>query len=87
MLDLTDADLDRFTDQLDAVLELAGDLNAFDVDDVPPTAHPFGLTNVLRPDVAEPAQDAAAMRAEALQGGPEIEDDRYKVPPALGEAP
>ena len=87
MLELTDAELDLFTGQLDAVLDLAGELDAFDVDEVPPTAHPFGLANVLRPDVAEPPTDAAAMRAEALQGGPEIEGDRFKVPPALGEAP
>jgi aspartyl-tRNA(Asn)/glutamyl-tRNA(Gln) amidotransferase subunit C len=87
MLELSDAELDRFTGQLDAVLDLAGKLDAFDVDDVPPTAHPFGLTNVLRPDVAEPTDDAASVRAEALQGGPEIEGDRFKVPPALGEAP
>ncbi|MCL4135400.1 UNVERIFIED_CONTAM: hypothetical protein GTU68_066537 [Idotea baltica] len=87
MLELTDADLERFTGQLDAVLDLAGDLDSFDVDDVPPTAHPFGLNNVLRADVAEPADDAAAVRAEALSGGPDVEDDRFKVPPALGEAP
>jgi len=87
MLEVSDADLDTFTGQLDAVLDLAGKLKEFDVDDVPPTAHPFGLTNVFRPDVVEQAEDAEAVREEALAGGPEIEDGRFKVPPALGEAP
>ncbi|MEM7322188.1 MAG: Asp-tRNA(Asn)/Glu-tRNA(Gln) amidotransferase subunit GatC [Actinomycetota bacterium] len=87
MLELSDAELDTFTGQLDAVLHLADQLEEFDVDDVPPTAHPFGLTNVFRPDEPEEAADAEAMRTEALAGGPEIEEGRYKVPPALGEAP
>lgn len=87
MLDLSDADLKMFTGQLDAVLDLAGQLEAFDVSDVPPTAHPFGLTNVFRSDTTDEAAVDASVRAEALAGGPEIEEDRFKVPPALGEAP
>lgn len=86
MLELSEADLDLFTGQLDAVLDLAGKLEQFEVGDVPPTAHPFGLTNVLRADVAGPATDEE-VRREALSGGPDIEGDRFKVPPALGEAP
>ena len=87
LLELSDEDLATFPGQLEAVLDLAGQLEAFDVSDVPPTSHPFGLTNVFRADVAEPASDAEAMRQEALAGGPEIEQDRFRVPPALGEAP
>ena len=84
LLDLSDDELETFTGQLDAVLDLAGRLNEFDVDDVPPTSHPFGLVNVFRPDVVEASAD---VRAEALAAGPEIEDGRFRVPPALGEAP
>lgn len=84
LLDLSDEELDRFTGQLDAVLDLAGQLNEFDVDDVPPTSHPFGLVNVFRADVVEAEED---VRQAALAAGPEIEQDRFKVPPALGEAP
>lgn len=87
MLDLSDEDLERFTGQLDAVLDLAGQLEAFDMADVPPTSHPFGLTNVFRPDVPDETADPEAIRAEALAGGPDVEDGRFKVPPALGEAP
>ncbi len=87
MLELTDAELELFTGQLDAVLDLAGQLEAFEVDGVPPTSHPFGLTNVLRPDVVDAAAVAGDVRDEALDGGPDIEDGRFKVPPALGEAP
>lgn len=87
LLELTDAELERFTVQLDAVLDLADQLNEFDIADVPPTAHPFGLVNVFRPDVAESGEAADSVREEALAAGPEIEAHQFKVPPALGEAP
>lgn len=87
LLELTDAELTTFTTQLDAVLDLASKLNEFDIADVPPTAHPFGLVNVFRSDVAVSGEAAEAVREEALAAGPEVEDHQFKVPPALGEAP
>lgn len=84
MLELTEADLDRFTGQLGAVLDRAKELQAFDVTGVPPTAQPYPLVNVFRPD--EPTQPAD-VRDEALAAAPEAEQGQFKVPPALGEAP
>lgn len=82
-LELTDDELDRFTHQLDAVLDHAADVEALDVADVEPTAHPFPLANVLRPDEPGPVLD----RDEVLAQAPAVEDHRFRVPPALGEAP
>ena len=82
-LALTDDELDRFTGQLAAVLEHARDVESLDVGDVPPTAHPLPLKNVLRPDVIVPSLD----RAEVLACAPAVEDDRFAVPPILGEEP
>lgn len=87
LLDLSDDELGRFADQLDAVLDLADQLDRFDLDDVPPTSHPFGLVNVFREDVADADVQASDFRRLALDGGPDVEDGRFKVPPALGEAP
>ncbi len=87
MLNLSDAELETFTAQLDAVLDLADQLNQFDIADVPPTAHPFGLTNVFRDDLAVTGEAAEAVREAALACGPEIEAHQFKVPPALGEEP
>jgi aspartyl-tRNA(Asn)/glutamyl-tRNA(Gln) amidotransferase subunit C len=84
LLDLTDDELDRFTGQLGVVLDRARDLQAFDVDDVPPTAHPYPLVNVFRPDEVD---TSTQVRDEALAAAPAAEDGLYKVPPALGEAP
>ena len=80
---LTDDELDTFTPQLAAVLEHAADVEALDLDDVPPTAHPFPLKNVWRPDVPRDAGIRDAVLAEA----PATEDGMFRVPPVLGEAP
>ena len=87
LLELSDEELEMFTGQLDAVLDLAEQLNEFDIGDVPPTAHPFGLVNIFRDDVAVSGADAEAVREEALAAGPDVEAHQFKVPPALGEAP
>lgn len=82
-LELTDAELDEFTGQLAAVLDHAADLEALDTEGVEPTAHPLLLENVLRDDVPTDPLDRADVLAEA----PAAEDDRFRVPPILGEAP
>ena len=82
-LSLTDDELSLFTDQLCAVLEIAADLEALDLTDVEPMAQPYPLQNVLRPDVVVPTLD----RAEVLAQAPDAADGRFRVPPALGEAP
>lgn len=82
-LRIDESELDTFTEQLSAVLETAAALNSLDLDDVPPMAQPYPLTNVTRPDEVIPSLD----RDEVLAQAPEAEDGRFKVPPALGEAP
>ncbi len=82
-LDVTDDEVRMFAEQLEAVLDHAQDVEALDTADVPPTAHPLPLTNVLRDDVARPSLD----RAEVLAAAPAAEDERFKVPRILGEEP
>ena len=82
-LDLTNDELDRFTDQLAAVLEHAADVEALDVDDVAATHHPYPLENVARPDVVVPSLD----RDEVLAQAPAAEAMQFRVPPVLGEEP
>lgn len=82
-LSLTDDELDRFTGQLAAVLDHARDVESLDVGGVAPTAHPLPIKNVLRPDVPRASLD----RDEVLAAAPAVEDDRFAVPPILGEEP
>ena len=82
-LALTDEELDLFTGQLAQVLDHAADVASLDLEGVAPTAHALAVTNVLRPDEPRPCLD----RDEVLAQAPAVEDDRFRVPPILGEAP
>ena len=82
-LTLSDAELDLFTGQLAAVLDHARDVEALDVEGVPPMSHPFPLVNVLRDDIVGPTID----RDEVLAMAPAVEDHRFRVPAILGEEP
>jgi aspartyl-tRNA(Asn)/glutamyl-tRNA(Gln) amidotransferase subunit C len=82
-LSLTTEELERFTEQLGAVLEHANDVETLDTAGVPPTAHPLPLANVLRDDVVVPCLD----RHEVLSQAPDVEGDRFRVPKILGDEP
>lgn len=82
-LDVSDDELERFTEQLGAVLEHAADVASLDTAGVPPTAHPLDLANVLRDDTPTPSLD----RAEVLAMAPAAEGGRFRVPKILGDAP
>ena len=82
-LTLCDDELDAFTGQLADVLDHAADLDALDLDDVPPTAHPLPLRIALRPDAVVETSD----RAEVLAAAPSVENAQFRVPPVLAEAP
>jgi aspartyl-tRNA(Asn)/glutamyl-tRNA(Gln) amidotransferase subunit C len=82
-LTLSDDELDTFTGQLASILGHAADVEALELDEVPPTSHPYPLENVLRPDEVRPGLD----RDEVLAEAPAAESGMFRVPPVLGEAP
>jgi len=82
-LALTEAEVEALTHELGAILDHAAEVSALQTADVPPTAHPLPLVNVLRPDEARPGLP----RDEVLAEAPEAEDGRFRVPRILGEAP
>jgi len=82
-LALTDAEIEDLTAELASILGHADDIEALALDDVPPTAHPLPLENVLRADDVRPTLD----RDEVLSQAPAAEDGRFRVPRILGEAP
>jgi aspartyl-tRNA(Asn)/glutamyl-tRNA(Gln) amidotransferase subunit C len=82
-LSLSDAELQQMTGQLAAVLDHAADIQSLDITGVEPTAHPLPLVNVLRADVVVPG----VSRDEVLAMAPSTEDNRFRVPRILGEAP
>jgi len=76
---LTDDETERFTTELSAILEYAAALAALDLADVPTTAHPLPLVNVLRADEPGPTLD----HDEVLATAPDVEDGRFRVPRIL----
>ncbi len=83
LLELSEDELQRYTEQLGAVLEHATDVEALDLTDVEPLSHPMPLSNVMRPDRPAPPLD----RDEVLAQAPAAEADRFRVPAILGEQP
>lgn len=80
-LDLNDAEVDRFTEQLGAILDHVAAMEQLDLEGIAPTSHPVPLVNVFRPDVVVPSVD----REEVLAQAPLAEDGQFRVPPVLGE--
>jgi aspartyl-tRNA(Asn)/glutamyl-tRNA(Gln) amidotransferase subunit C len=80
-LDVTEAELDRFAQQLDVILQSVQRIGEVTADDIPPTSHAVPLTNVYREDEPRPGLS----RDAALSGAPDVAEDRFRVPRILGE--
>ena len=81
-LDLTDDERERMQKELTVILGHADNIQALDLDGVPPTSHPLPLSNVLRPDEARPSLPVD----EALANAPATEDGRFRVPRIIEDA-
>jgi len=77
-LELTDAELDRFAEQLSAILDAVGKVAELELDGVEPTSHPLDLVNVW----AEDEPGACLDVDEALANAPDREGDSFRVPAA-----
>lgn len=82
-LELTDDELDRFTGQMDELLDHVAEVEALDVEGVEPTLHPFPIDNWFRSD----NEYGVLEHDEVLAQAPLEEDGKFRVPPVLGEAP
>jgi aspartyl-tRNA(Asn)/glutamyl-tRNA(Gln) amidotransferase subunit C len=76
-LDLSAEEVDRFSEQLAAILEAVSKVSELELDDVPPTSHPLDVVNVWRDDVPRPSWPVEAV----FENAPELEDDAFRVPP------
>ena len=78
-LALTDDELDHYAGQLDSIH--VANISEVAAADIPGTAHPADIANVLRPDTIVPSLTTE----EALSGAPSVEQGRFAVPQILGE--
>ncbi|HET8605840.1 MAG TPA: Asp-tRNA(Asn)/Glu-tRNA(Gln) amidotransferase subunit GatC [Gaiellaceae bacterium] len=77
-LELSDEEVERFREQLSAILDAVSKVQELDLSGVPPTSHPLDVVNVWRED--EPRPSLAV--EEALANAPARRDDLFEVPPA-----
>ena len=62
-LKLTDAEKEKFSNQMGTIIEYIEKLNELNTDNVEPTAHVLGLNNVFREDAAtNPLTDQAPIK-------------------------
>ena len=80
-LQLTESELDHYSEQLAAILDAVASVSEVAADHVPATSHPVPMTNVFRDDVVVPG----LTREQVLSGAPAQEDNKFRVPRILDE--
>jgi aspartyl-tRNA(Asn)/glutamyl-tRNA(Gln) amidotransferase subunit C len=81
-ISMTDAEIERLGEELDAILEYVRQLSEVDVGGIEPTAHAVPRSNVMRDDVTAPCVDRGLVVANA----PASVDDIYiRVPVVIDE--
>jgi len=75
-LALSDREIDRFTGELDKILEAIGIVAELDLEEVPPTSHPLDLVNVWDEDIPR----ESLPRADVLANAPDADGGLFKVP-------
>ena len=79
-LRLSKEEIERYREQLSAVLDYADRLQQLDTSEIPPTSSVLPARSVLRDDKARPGMDLK----DLLKNAPETEDRQFRVPPVLG---
>lgn len=79
-LDIDDAQVVHFTEQLAKVMGHFSDIDALDLDGVGPMTQPYPLVNIMREDVELPCLDTD----EVLAAAPASDERRFRVPPIIG---
>lgn len=79
-LDLDEAAIDTFAEQIGTILEYVDTLKSVDTEGVAPTSHAISLTNAFREDDVADDFD----RDSALANAPEDEDGNFVVPKVVG---
>lgn len=80
-IDLTEAELIRFTEQLSVIVDSVAKISNIIDENTPATSHPIPLTNVFREDEVQPSLS----QSEALSGAPDSDQGRFRVAAILDE--
>ncbi len=75
-LELSEAEEERMTGQMNSILEYMDKLNELETKDVEPTTHAILLQNVFRPDLVQSSLD----RKDSLANAPGTDGVNFVVP-------
>ena len=75
-LNITEAEEEAFTTQLNSILDYFDRLSELDTSDVPPTTRAIETSNITRPDKLAPF----TAKDELLKAAPEQQGDFFRVP-------
>jgi aspartyl-tRNA(Asn)/glutamyl-tRNA(Gln) amidotransferase subunit C len=78
-LQIDDADVEQYTNELSSILALFDQMNAQDTTDILPMAHPMDAIQRLRPDVV--SEDNQRDKFQAI--APDVEQHLYRVPKVI----
>ena len=80
-LEFTDAEKEKFTHQMNQILEYMEKLNSLDTSNVEPLSHVIELSNIFRVDEVKPGVSTE----DALKNAPAKNEQFFKVPKVIGE--
>ena len=80
-LELTEAEIEEYGQELSAILQYVEQLQSVDADDLKPTNQVTGLTNVMREDTV---RDYGYNVKDLQKNVPAMQDDHIKVKRMLG---
>ena len=80
-IDLTEAELLRFTEQLSVIVDSVAKISNIIDENTPATSHPIPLSNVFREDEVIPS----LTQEQALSGAPDSAQGRFRVAAILDE--
>ena len=80
-LEFTDSEKEKFTHQLNRILEYMEQMNKLDTASVEPLSHVIELSNVFRTDEVK----QSISTEEALKNAPSKTDKFFKVPKVINE--
>ena len=82
-LEIPEDDIEKYSNQLEGILEYIAQLERIDTTNVPPTTRAVEVVNVFRDDNVKTSSND--IRDQLLSLAPEREGEFYKVPKILSE--
>ncbi len=76
---LTEEELEKYTKEVNRMVQYVKKIQEINTDDVEPTTHGNKVHDVLRHDEPKTWE----LRDQALENAPEVEDDHFKVPSVI----